>query len=258
MRPWSIIQLMYSAYRCFANPETTSNDTLQQKSFADLHLLTESFHFYMVSIDMKFSKYLYSEQSPKYPLSVHIELDNVGKSSRRCTHRLYHNDVGVDYASFICTDVLVSKETKKPVPYPDWWINKFSPLCKNDRQAKFALPQDRLQNPCKTSTVVNLSDTDVYKHTNTGCYLKFCCESIFRNISRNVYKNINQNHFDSGVRSVNLVLAGQSVVDDELDITTWEDSMDNNIMYGQIVKKEGDICCYMKIEFYNDNTQPQL
>ena len=253
VHPWGVFQLMNSTYRCSAYPESTS-DALQQKSWVDLHLLAKSFNFYVVAIDMKFSKNLYSETSPKFPLSVCISLDYVGKSSRRSTHRLCHNDVEKDYVSVICTEVLVSPETKKPVPYPNWWIEKYAPLCENDKLVSFALPKDRLQNPCKTSTTVDKSDTDYYNHTNTGSYIKFFCESIFRNISKNAYKNICQNHFDSGVKSINLTLAGSALLHDELDIITWEDSIDENIAYGEIVVKEGNTCCDMKIEFYNDNT----
>ena len=257
IQPWSIVHLMYVTYRCFGTPETTS-DTLQEKSYIDLHHLTEKHNFFMTGIVLKISKHLYNEQSPKYPLTAHVKLDYVGKSSKRVTYRLYHNDVGIDYVSSICTDVLVSNETHRPVPYPEWWIKKFAPLCKNDRISNFALPKDRLQNPCWTSTEVSLSDTDIYKHTNTSNYIKFCCESIFKNISKKVYKKISQHHFDSGVKSLNITITGQSEVHDVLDIHTWEDSIDENTVYGQIVKRGGTTCCFIKIDFYNDNIQSLL
>ena len=77
---------------------------------------------------------------------------------------------------------------------------------------------------------------------------------FLKNISKNAYKNISQNHFDSGVKSINLTLAGSALLHDELDIITWEDSIDENIAYGEIVRKGGNPCCDMKIEFYNNNT----
>ena len=201
---------------------------------------------------MKLSKHLYSELSPKYPLTIYASLDYVGKSSRRCSYRLYHDNVETEYASCVCTDVLVSQETQRPVPYPEWWIQKFAPLCKNDKLATFALPEDNLQNPCLTSTLVNLSETDVYKHTNASNYIKYCCESVYKNILKNVYNKIGQNQFNSGVKSYNLTVSDQSEVHDKLDIQTWEDSLDDNTVFGQIVKRGGKAICCMKLEFYND------
>ena len=204
---------------------------------------------------MKFNKYLYSEQSPKFPLSVHMELDHVGKSSK-CVHgRLYHEDTKTEYVESIGTDVLVSEQTEKAVPYPDWWVEKFAPLCKNGKLLTLVLPEDKLQNPCHTSKIVSLSETDFYKHTNIASYLKFGYESIFRNIFNNSYKKINMNHFDSGVKSLTVAYTGQSRIHDELDITTWEDSTDDSTVYGKIEKKGGRPCCHMKMEFYNEKVQ---
>ena len=59
------------------------------------------------------------------------------------------------------------------------------------------------------------------------------------------------------MKSVTLEYTGQSVVHDELDVTTWEDEIEENVMYGKI-EKNGYECCPMKMEFYNDKLQSML
>ena len=81
-------------------PET-SNNHLQQKSFADLHLFTEDFNFYSTRLDVRINKYLYEEQSPKFPLFATIALDYVEKSSKRSTLCLHHTDVEMAYVECI-------------------------------------------------------------------------------------------------------------------------------------------------------------
>ena len=237
-------------------PET-SNNHLQQKSFADLHLFTEDFYFYSTRLDVKINKYLYEEQSSKFPLFATIALDNVGKSSKRSTLSLHHTDVEMAYVECILTSVLVSQETKKAVPFPEWWVDKFKHLCKNDKQEKLFIPTEGLRNHCHSKALVNLSDIDVYKHTNTASCLKYFYESIYRHILSKGYTNISQNHFESGVKSVTLEYTGQSVVHDELDVTTWEDEIEENVVYGKI-EKNGYECCHMKMEFYDDKLQSML
>ena len=74
IQPWSAVQLLESTLRYFMYPEA-SNNHLQQKSFADFHLLTEDFNFYLSRLDVKINKYLYEEKSPKFPLFATIALD---------------------------------------------------------------------------------------------------------------------------------------------------------------------------------------
>ena len=244
--------------RYIAHPEEANSDKHQQKSFADLDLLAKAYNFYAIRLDVKINKYLYNENSPKYPLSVTVTLDYVGKSSKRTIHRIFHqDDLETPYVECILTDVLVSQDTMKPAPYPDWWIEKYAPLCKRDKLPNLVLPTVNEQTHCRTSTVVNLSDTDIYKHTHITSYIKYFYDSVYRNISNNGYKNISQNHFDSGVKSVSLEYTGQSIVHDELDITTWEICNDN-VVYGTIEKKGGNECCRIKMEFYNEKVQPML
>ena len=248
--PWSALRLFESTHRCFTCPKTRNIDH-QLESFADLHHLTEEYNFYMIGMHMKFDKYLYSEQSPKFPLQVDFKLDNIGKSSKCVSHRLYHNNFM--YIECLATDVLVSQATNKSAPYPSWWVKKFAPLCKNERLPQLVLPVERLENPCHTRTDVGLSETDVYKHTNAASYIKYCYESIFRNVSKRCYKNFKSNHLDSGVKCVAATYTGQSRLLDVLDIVTWEDSANDNTVYCKIFKHTGEECCDMKMEFYNDN-----
>ena len=235
-----------------------ASNPLKRKSFADLHLITKDHSFFIIGVNMKIKQHLYDEESPKFPLSVNMALDNVGISSKRLFQRLFHNELGTEYVECSFADVLVSEVNRKPVPYPSWWVEKYGNVCKEERLTAFILPAERLANPCYTSTRVNLSDTDFNKHTNTAAYVKFCYESIFENVSDNKYKNIKHNHFYCGVKSVSVRYTNQSGLHDELDITSWQDTLDGNTIYTGVAKKGGKSCCQMKIEFYNDKLQSNL
>ena len=229
-----------------------ASNPLQRKSLADLHLITKEHSFFVIGVNMKIKQCLYNEETPKFPLSVNMALDHVGISSKRLSQRLFHNDLGTEYVECSFADVLVSKVKQKHVPYPSWWVEKFGNVCKEEKLTAFILPTERLTNPCNTSTRVNLSDTDLNKHTNTAAYVKICYESIFENVFDNKYKNIKHNHFDCGVKSVSVRYTSQSRLHEELDITSWEDTLDGNTVYMDVAKKGGKSCCQMKIEFYND------
>ena len=60
-----------------------ASNPLQRKSFADLHLITKDHSFFIIGVNMKIKQHLYDEESPKFPLSVNMALDNVGISSKR-------------------------------------------------------------------------------------------------------------------------------------------------------------------------------
>ena len=127
MHPWNLLHLIESVYRESSFPKFPNNPP-QLKSFADLHHILHENTFFMVGVGININKHFYDEDSPKFPLSVNMKLDHVGKSSKRLLFQLYHNDVATEYATVQWDDVLVSDVDLKPVAYPAWWMEKFAHL----------------------------------------------------------------------------------------------------------------------------------
>ena len=249
VQPWSLLRFIESVRACtFWN----YNNTSAQNSLADFHVVLQNHLFFVVSANVTIHKYFYDEESPKFPLYVNASLDHVGRSSKRLSYRLYHPDVETEYVTCHVDDVLVSNISRKPVGYPDWWVEKFAHLCKGEKSI-FELPRTQLSKTYNTSYQVTSTDIDTYKHANWSSYVKFCFESVYKNVYENKYDKITQNHIDSGLKSFSLVYKNESSLYDNLNICTREDKFDETVVYGDVFKEDGTLCFQMLMDFYNNS-----
>ena len=117
---------------------------------------------------------------------------------------------------------------------------------------KFVLPADRPEKICYTTYQINYSDLDINKHANNSSYVKICYESVVKNVVNHAYQHISQENLDAGVKSFLASYENESGLYDELDILSWEDKNDKNVVFAHILKKDGKSCCQVKMEFYNN------
>ena len=220
-------------------------------------MLLRDHFFFIVSAKLTVQKYFYDENAPKFPLYVKASLDHVGKSSKRLSYHLYHQDAAEEYATCTVDDVLVSSKDRKPVAYPDWWMKKFGRMCKEKATPNFEIPTTLSETNC-TKYQVNLTDIDTYKHTNWSAYIKFCFESVYKHVLDDNYSNINQNHIDGGVKSVNMIYKSESNLYDTLSVLTQEDKNFADRVYGNIIKEDGTLCFQVMMDLYDTRDKSNL
>ena len=244
VQPWNLLRLIESVRAC------TFWNYNSQASLADFHEILKNHLFFIVSAKVTIHEYFYDEESPKFPLYVNAALENVGKSSKLMSYTLKHPGVETEYVTCSINDVLVSNTSRKPVAYPDWWMQKFAHLCSNKKHI-LEFPRDQLADTYTTSYQVNLTDIDTYKHTNWTSYVKFCYESVYKHVYDGKYANIKDNHIASGLKSLSLAYKNESSLYDNLNVVTHEDIHKQNTVHGDVYKDDGTLCVQILMDFYN-------
>ena len=258
VQPWSLLRFFESVRACTFWDYKHNHPPTETESLADFHVLLRDHFFFIVSAKLTVQKHFYDENAPKFPLYVKASLDHVGRSSKRLSYRLYHQDATEEYATCTVDDVLVSSKNRKPVAYPDWWMEKFGHMCKGKATTKFEIPKTLISEPNCTKYQVNLTDIDTYRHSNWSSYIKFCFESVYKHVLDNNYSNINQSHIDGGVKSINMIYKSESNLYDTLSVLTQEDSDFSNRVYGNILKEDGTVCFQVMMDFYETKEQSKL
>ena len=203
---------------------------------------------FITGVRTDIDKTFHDLESPKFPLYVRTYLKSFGKSSKTCSYELRHDGSDALYVSCDVTDVLISKTSRKPVKYPDWWIDKYSPHVEN-RQT--VLPEMHIPggDPFMTKVTVSHCDTDTHRHTNWASYIKFCSDNIH---AREMQYDKTYIPVTDGIRSFDIKYTAESALADELSVTSVY-SRSQEDTYCLTVNKGGVLCAFSNFCFYNEN-----
>jgi acyl-CoA thioesterase FadM len=238
------IFLLFDSVRAFSfSPNKDYEDT-----FVDNHVILRDYLYFIASTRIDIDSRFYEETSPKYPLSITKTLDYLGKSSSAITSVLECPSQSFPYATCRIQTVLVNSKTRKPMPYPDWWREKYAPYIQGGQP--MIMPQlEKTGDIHRYTTKVSYSDIDAYLHTNWQSYVSFCMEAFYDNVLRHQNKSVNREIMGKCLKSFEAGFRKESSMGDELDVYSWKSNeMEREIQFE--IKHEEDVCLHAKMNYH--------
>ena len=183
------------------------------------------------------------------PVKIIGVLDYVGYTSQAWKGEIQNEDgkvLATERSVFVC----VNAESRRPVPFPSWFREKYAAFTKpkNPSQAvkKVAKPEHVFFS-YKMKTA--FSDTDSNLHVRHSKYMRYCVDCAETATAAGFYSGIKDNFLLYRAKSLTTQNSGESRAGEELIIHTWEDASNPLLLYFQIEKEEKSIC-FFTIEMY--------
>ncbi|KAL4219120.1 hypothetical protein ACF0H5_021703 [Mactra antiquata] len=170
---------------------------------------------------MNIDKSFHAQDSLKFPLKILVGFTNAGKSSGRRVCTVTHSS-NENRPYIVCEmdEVLVSKETRRPISYPAWWISKFSHLIKEENKLSF--PEKPNDLPFyKSAIIIEYEHIDHNAHTSMSAYLKFCSNLAFRIAMESKSRGLTLEHFGAGIQCIKMQYYNESGYGDKLVVKSW-------------------------------------
>ena len=144
-------------------------------------------------------------------------------------------------------NVCVDKMTRKVVPLPQWWVDKYAPLVQPPTLSLLHLSYKGATPPPQASvhrmTIHALPlEEDFQNHISNKAYTTYCFVSIisaFRNQRLPSYTD--EEELISSISVLEAEYIGESVAGDELVAETWQDLYHTNIIWTRLLKQGKDI-----------------
>ena len=223
----------------------SSND----KCFLEFDKIYSNYLVFIASQSTKVSPEFYDYSVPKGPLEIHVELDNVGKTSFGLKTSIFHEKIDTPLCENFVQSVFVDLAKRKPSPPPDWWVEKYMQGLKDKpslRIPRHVVPQEGIL--WNYQMKVAASDMDNYWHTNWSQYIKFSYNAFIDfAISKHGSGNIARAFRKS--KEFSVLYLQESNLNDTLDIQLWRDGDNLNLFKFQFLKKS-DVICESQIELY--------
>lgn len=237
---------LFTQYPVHASVSENSGD-----SIVDTHLLMKDHLLFIVGIKLDVQRNLYDAEVPKYPLEVDVSVSHVGNSSSRRHYRLFQSGMrNQELLNCVIDDVIVSKSTRKAAMFPSWWLEKYDHLRLPKERLVLPEPATR-DNIFSDEFLVDFEHTDHNKHTTTAAYIRFCFNAAFRHIQKSDYKNVTEEHFGTGTKSLTVLFFKESSLGKKLIVQSWESGP--GILNFQIRNEKYDLCCSVMVDFHKSD-----
>ena len=253
IKPWKITDLLASVRLFIQNPIQRRGNP--RDSIADTHLLMKDNTLFAVAVRIDINKYFHNPDSPKFPLTVTSEVTHVGRSSFRQSYIVKHPETSTPYITGECDEVLISKVSRRPAEFPDWWVEKYAKLVKpKEKRVKPPVTQGAIMN--KYNMKVEFEHLDYNSHTTTSDYIKFAINAAFQSVRKEKRGSISLEHMRAGLKSMQMFFHEESSFGDTLNVTTYDNSSRGNEMLVEISKRSSDkeesdeMCCTVVLEFF--------
>lgn len=226
---WSIwaISLLFQANRAVGMTNSFMYmDKLRIKNVG--HVITKQI------LDINPLVYRYTYKTP-IKLRFLMEMKEVGNSSIIFGTALYDEETGIKLAQNLLKFVQINTETRKSLPFPSWFQTSLSHL-KMTGNSKFTslnrttLPETP-ENYFQWKVIVRYSDLDRNMHSNQATYLKLFMDCATKAAKSGYYRHFKTDMCWFNVEHVAINYIGESFVDDELEIYTWQDNSDDSKIF---------------------------
>ncbi|KAL3835940.1 hypothetical protein ACJMK2_021401 [Sinanodonta woodiana] len=240
LRPcvWKVMKVIGAA-RYFAH-HIRLDDT--GRTFRDYGKLTDGQLTFLVASELVFTPDLYDINVPKTPLIIKVQGGHIGNTSYNSVSTMLSRD-----NKFLCSNVnqvvLINKDTRRPMPLPDWWKSKYSKSAVDKRPVRF----EKEVRPDKTSSFqihVVWSDTDNNNHTNYASYIRYAIDAAHF-ISKQGEIDEIKDMLNNGISKLEILHLGESTEGDILDIFMWAVQSTQNKLIVQMDKGDNTVfqCC---------------
>ncbi|KAL5004568.1 hypothetical protein ScPMuIL_018024 [Solemya velum] len=228
LRPWKLLKML-EAVRFFAHHYPLDEDG---HTFRDYAAITDNRLTFLSSCEFTMNRELYDHRVPKSSLRVRLESAYVGTSSANTKAVIISSVDQKILFTNVNQVVSIDRSTRKPMPLPEWWRNKYSEFSKG--HASLIFPKfEKKPNAACYQVKVAWSDTDFNNHTNWTSYLRFAVDGGHHCSDEGFLPNFEKN-YKVGIKNIQIRYAGESHEGDILDVYVWQDDEKSELLYVDI------------------------
>lgn len=179
----------------------------------------------------------------------------LGKSSYNTVIEIRDANTDEVYVKNTNQMVLVSKETRKTTPLPQWFKDRFDNAIKGSSLIvpRFSLPSAEIPRHICNLRVL-YSDIDAYKHANFSSYLKYAIEAAMEAANKGIYKGLFSGVLmNFKVKTVQTAYVEDVGAEQQLAVTTWQNPENLQQVFCDIALKDTQKTVnQVTIDFYED------
>ena len=205
---------------------------------------------YVISNELEVHSAMYDKSVPKQPLACRFQLGYVGTSSLNTVGVLTAPSIGQELLRMKSQVVRVNKNTRRPMPLPDWWREKYASVAIGNP----ALIVKRHLRPAVTHVfpvTVTWSETDNNEHTTWTAYAHFCTNAVRDAVRTSFYKNITSEVLQKGLRKIRMGFLSESAETDKLIVHSWESVDDDTTVCCEIENLAGQCLFHATLRYPN-------
>ncbi|XP_033733156.1 uncharacterized protein LOC117322391 [Pecten maximus] len=171
----------------------------------------------------------------------------VGKSSKTMNMKIT-DESGVMLIKGTFTAILFDTETKRAVPFPKWYVEKFNSTLSYDDNGHIQAKNDVPSYAYKTQLKVRHSDMDSNMHVSNTEYLRYCMETATDASLSGYYNKYRRDMCWYPLLELDISYLAESRAGEMLDIYTWQDQNDIHFIYFAI-HRDGTAIAVAAFEF---------
>ena len=224
---WSIwaISLLFQANRSVSMTNSFMHmNKLRIKNVA--HVITKQI------LDINPLLYRYTYKTP-IKLRFKMEMKEIGNSSIIFSTCLYDEETGLKLGQNVLKFVQINTDTRKSLPFPAWFQTSLSHLKMTGKYTSLnrATLSETPENCFRWKVIVRYSDLDKNMHSNQATYLKLFMDCSTKAATSGYYRHFKTDMCWFNVEHVAINYIGESFVDDELEVHTWQDNSDDSKIF---------------------------
>ncbi|XP_059174205.1 uncharacterized protein LOC131954494 [Physella acuta] len=227
-------------------------------SFLDWATLIQNRLSFVSSVAFTFSPELYNPYNDKSALNAEVYLGYLGNTSTAHVIKAFlpENDREPLWTQII-QNVCLDKETRKPIAFPDWYVEKYKEKGILDK----GLFIDPITRPSKTFThqiPIVWSDTDNNNHTNFTSYVNFAVNALHAATGQTnnsstacVLHGVSKDTLPNGLKELQVRYLGESQDGEGLNVHIWQEEHDDTVLCS--IERDETVLCQVKLVYFNDS-----
>jgi acyl-CoA thioesterase FadM len=233
-------------------------------TFLEYDRLTEGIYTFFASSKVTVSNELYScyslatpSTTCPQPLDIRLKLGYIGNSSLSTVATIIDRSTGAALAQNINHVALVSMQTRRPTPIPDWWKEKYSSAVTDSKPLVIPVmdvPTHLQMGMARYDMKVPWSEVDGYRHTSYLSYIRFCFDAATDATVKGCYTAFSGDFLNYRAKSIQALYKNECLANDMLTVVSWE-APDNPLKLNfSIQNVENSVVFQSSIEFYERST----
>lgn len=181
----------------------------------------------------------------RYTYKTHIKLrfimrlKEVGNSSVIFDTSLFDGDTDTLLGRNLLKFVQIDHTTRRPLPFPDWFQEKFShlPFTGTITEMNKSVLPETPETCFRWKVIIRYSDLDKNFHSNQASYIKLCMDCATKALVAGYLRHYKDDMCWYNVEQISINYIGESFVDDELVICVWQDQEQVSKVFFSVLRK---------------------
>ena len=170
-----------------------------------------------------------------FPIHAALDIIYSGTSAFCFEIKVSEYANGKSLMSAEMTFVYIDYKTRKPTPFPGWYIEAKKLKSFGPAQPRL-VTQEIPENAFQYEVMSSYSDIDHNGHVNQSVYVKWCTDAGTEAALKGLYSGFTGNIGKYTLDSLEIKYIGEGLVDENFVINTWQDKVSPQVLHFAITK----------------------